>query len=565
MNSKLSVSVAGIKTILSQNDFLGAGGEADLYSKNGVVYKIYQDAKHAIAIDKIQELKSLNKNNVLIPKDQIFDSKSKYIGFTMDYVENTLPLCKLFANSFWTQNSINANIILELTKEMQSTIQFIHDKKCLIVDCNDFNFLVDEKFKIPYFIDVDSYQTPHYPATVIMPSIRDWHAKQFNAESDWFSFGIISCQMFVGIHPYKGTHPKFQKKDLEGRMKSNISVFNKDVSVPANVRNFSHIPGDYKEWFLKIFEKGERLAPPYVTGAFTVVRSSTQVITGSDKFEFKLLKTYGSDITFYKNVFNRDAVFMSDKFLFNHITTNCNKDDHIIFLDEDVWIAVSVKNRLLEFNCNKKKMLNNVFIAVNKKFVSENRLYAISAGKLSEIQFKEINGRIIPNVKNSWDILENATTIYSEFCATDIFGRIHLSIPYYFNNRSSCSILHVKELDGYKILNAKKCKNIIMFIMFKDGIKYKLTVKFNEEFKTYKSQLVEDIDFEDVNFTVLDTGIAISQIEDKAIEIFYSAMSDDRNIVIKDSKLLDNMIISNNGQKVVVYSENKLYEFSIRK
>ena len=142
---------------------------------------------------------------------------------------------------------------------------------------------------------------------------------------------------------------------------------------------------------------------------------------------------------------------------------------------------------------------------------------------------------------------------------------MHLSIPYYFNNKSSCSILHIKELDGYKILNAKKCKNVVVFILFKNSIKYRLTLKFDEEFKSYKSQFIEDIDFDDVNFTVLDTGISICQIDDKTIEIFYSDMNDSRNMIIKDSKLLDNMIISNNGQKAVAYSENKLYEFAMRK
>ena len=48
---------------------------------------------------------------------------------------------------------------------------------------------------------VDSYQTAHYPATAIMPSVRDWKVPlhDFSELSDWFSFAIVSFQVFLGF------------------------------------------------------------------------------------------------------------------------------------------------------------------------------------------------------------------------------------------------------------------------------------------------------------------------------------------------------------------------------
>jgi len=50
---------------------------------------------------KDAELNSLlDKPNILKPKEPIKDSKGAYIGFTMDFVDDTFPLCKLFTNTF---------------------------------------------------------------------------------------------------------------------------------------------------------------------------------------------------------------------------------------------------------------------------------------------------------------------------------------------------------------------------------------------------------------------------------------------------------------------------------
>ena len=55
-----------------------------------------------------------------------------------------------------------------------------------------------------------------------MDSVRDRHAAGWNEGTDWFSFALVSFQMFVGIHPYKGKHPAL--KTLDERMAQNVSV-----------------------------------------------------------------------------------------------------------------------------------------------------------------------------------------------------------------------------------------------------------------------------------------------------------------------------------------------------
>src|SRR4030042_7024396 len=140
-------------------------------------------------------------------------------------------------------------MIIHLVENIKKLIYFVHDKNCLIVDGNELNYLVNNDFITPYMIDVNSWQTPSYNATAIMPSIRDWSTTTFSELTDWFSFAIISFQLFIGVHPFKGTHKKYRRNDFVNRVKDSVSVFNSQVSLPPSARDFNLIPGSYKDWY----------------------------------------------------------------------------------------------------------------------------------------------------------------------------------------------------------------------------------------------------------------------------------------------------------------------------
>src|SRR6185503_5179382 len=72
---------------------------------------------------------------------------------------------------------------------------------------------------------------------------------------------------FVGIHPYKGNYPPLQQiadktNKLDTRMRNNVSVLHRDVTVPASCLPFTVIPPVYLDWYRAVFEEGQRLAPP---------------------------------------------------------------------------------------------------------------------------------------------------------------------------------------------------------------------------------------------------------------------------------------------------------------
>jgi hypothetical protein len=254
----MEIYVNGQAITLGQQNFVAKGGEGKIFQKGGIAYKIYEDLTKMIAVAKIKEL-DIPDPNVIRPIDPIINKKKQNVGFTMEWLgDDNESLCKLFTTKFQKDNGINNDMIIKLIENMKKTTETVHKHDCLVVDGNELNYLVKKDWVTPLFIDVNSWQTRSYPPTAIMPSIRDWTVDTFSELTDWFSFAIVTFQLFVGIHPFKGKHKSYKKNDFINRIKDRVSVFNGGVSLPPTVRDFNLIPSGYKDWYFKLFENGDR-------------------------------------------------------------------------------------------------------------------------------------------------------------------------------------------------------------------------------------------------------------------------------------------------------------------
>jgi hypothetical protein len=157
-----------------------------------------------IAPAKLRELSVLAEPNIIRPEKILLDARKTPVGYSMRYVDRARALCQIFPRAFRVRNNLSSGSIVSLVRRLQDGVRYVHSKGILIVDLNELNFLISDDFTEIYFIDVDSYQTPSFPATALMESVRDRHSHGFSEKTDWFSFAVVSFQMFVGIHPYKG-------------------------------------------------------------------------------------------------------------------------------------------------------------------------------------------------------------------------------------------------------------------------------------------------------------------------------------------------------------------------
>src|SRR3972149_9618375 len=159
------------KIDLTKGNFLASGGEAAIYVKDNFAFKIYSDPAKMIPAGKIQELSEITDENIIKPKEIIFDTSNKPIGFTMRFVKDTYALCQAFTRTFREREGLDNDKMRELVKKLRQLVEHVHDKNILIVDLNELNFLVSKSFDEIYGIDADSYKTKNYPATALMESI----------------------------------------------------------------------------------------------------------------------------------------------------------------------------------------------------------------------------------------------------------------------------------------------------------------------------------------------------------------------------------------------------------
>lgn len=272
MAGRITVYPEGSKTgvVLTDTHHLATGGEASVYLRDNVVYKIYTDPAKALSrgIDrKLVLLRALAHPGIAAPTGLILDKAGGPIGLTMPFVAGD-PLCKLFTNTWRDPRQFGPAETGKLVDNMREIVQVAHGANAIMVDANELNWIAGGvNGTVPVAIDVDSWQLPGFPATVIMPSIADHSSTgqghdRFNQGTDWFAWAIVTYNLWTGIHPYKGTHPKFGRGRLEERMRARASVFEPGVQLPPAARDATLIPPRLLAWYERTFQTTERTAPP---------------------------------------------------------------------------------------------------------------------------------------------------------------------------------------------------------------------------------------------------------------------------------------------------------------
>lgn len=548
---------------LTQKDFIAAGGQGSVYGKGNVAYKIYADPKHMLPTTKIQELSVLTNKYIIKPEDILLDEKSRVVGYTMPLVKNTYALCQLFPKAFRQRENLEHAQMFELIKKLQDIVKHCHDNKILIVDLNEMNFLSDDKFQNIFAIDTDSYQTPSFHATALMESIRDRHSPNvFNEGTDWFSFAITSFQMFIGIHPYKGKHISI--KDMDERMIKNISVLNKNVSIPPVCYDTKIIPPNYLKWYEAVLEQGKRLPPPFGTEFIQLVATKIKTIVGNNKFDIEELKDYVNDIynfmTFAgielvmteKNVILNNKVFDRNGFKYVGVSP---KKNHVVF-------AKSELGKLKLFDVTAQKDIQTDIVA--EAIMGYNgTLYAKIGGNIVEIKFIETGANIVPTSAVVCQTMDNATTFFDGVIFQNMLGAQYATI---LPKPGLSYQINIKELKSYtKIIDAKY-DNKVLYIVAIDskGKTDQLIIRFDEKFEAYDIRKHENITFTGLNFVVLDAGVCVSINPQEQIEIFANAINSQSVKLVDDPIITSDMKLYKNGAKVAFANDSKLYSFKMK-
>jgi hypothetical protein len=556
--------VNGRKITLTDRDFVFKGGEGSIYEKGNIAYKIYTNQSDMIPEAKIKELQCLEDPRIINPQDVIFDKNKRIVGFTMQWLGgDTIALCKLFTNTFRENNGIENDHVIKLVENIKNGTTAVHDKKCLIVDLNEFNLMVAKDFITPFFIDVNSYQTPSFPATAIMPSIRDWRSKDFSMLTDWFSFAIISFQLFIGIHPFKGRHKKYAKNDFEKRIIDCVSVLNSKVRCPPPTRDFNLIPSAYRDWYYDLFEKGNRKEPPLLPGEVGIVQVKVVLIKSSDNFEVELIKEFAEDLLYYNVVHGTEIVKTKENILLGKQEFKVNPDVEFLLTVPDLEpILIKIEDKRAKFYSLTGKKIHNLDIECTDKMIIDNTLYLRNGGKLIELAISKTGDLIIPSINKVWPIEQKSSQLFSGVVYQNVLGKAYFGIP--IPKRKSFMITAIPELDEYHVVDAKHDNMICVVTAAKGGVYSRFIIVFAPDYKTYKIRILDDIDYSPINFVTLDNGVCIMINDDDTIEMFLNRIDKDSVKKIQDPQINSSMRLCKDGVRVLFFRENKLYSIKMK-
>lgn len=545
-----------------RNDFKTRGGEGSIYVKGSKAYKIFSDPARTIQPAKIAELSVLSQSNIIRPLELVLNAKNQPVGYSMRHVSKSYALCQLFPRAFRQRNNLTPELTLELVRRLQEGVAHIHSKGILVVDLNELNFLVGTDFREIFFIDVDSYQTPSFPATVLMESVRDRHAQRFSVESDWFSFAIVSFQMFAGVHPFKGSYLPMQHlpDKLDARMRANISVLHADVTVPMSALSFSVIPPSYLDWYQAVFEEGKRLPPPDNVQSVALLAApltSPRAIQGS-AFLITELREFDSPILFHDGVLTitNESIYSDGqkypKPPFDVKVVVTPRQRHVIaaFID-----ASGLHFRDLTTGDD---IITDV--KAEEVTISNGQLFVKHAENIFVIDFVELPKKMLLGVKPIANVMMRSTRLFEGLAIQNLLGANYASIL--LSSGESYQI-HLQGLDTVQILDARRERNVLIVVVANGGRYDKFIYRFSERFSNYDVRCINDVETTSIDFTVLDSGIVLHLIDDR-LEVFSSKSGTANVRMINDPALEDDIQLFHIGSQALMARGNKLYKIKLQ-
>ena len=554
------------KTTLTARDFKASGGQGAVYVRGNTAYKLYGHVDGSgfvfapqtmIAPGKISELSVLTHPDIIKPETILTGKGGTPVGYTMRALPDAVPLCQTFPQAYKNRNHLTPDKMLHLVQKLQSGVRHVHEKNLLIVDLNEMNFLVDTAFDHVFFIDVDSYQTPHFAATALMESVRDRHSATFSTGTDWFSFAIVSFQMLVGIHPYKGKHDLLPT--LDARMQNNISVFHSDVRVPAACAPLSVLPLAWRTWYKAVFESGIRDAPP--TGLFPVivVAQPAPPRAGAGHFRISEIAAFDGPVVSVvgKTTLTTKGVYVAAR--------------RVADAPPGSVLGVTPQQNapiLARLDASQKIILTDVLRGVEIPFAASatalqtanGRIYAKQDTQLLEIEWIEMPTKILASVRVACSLLPHAAQLFEGVVFQNLLGAMYAGL---LPKSEQMVETRTKELDNYRITQAKFESGVLVAIGEKNGIYDRFVFRFAANYQTYDVRITPDIPLPDVNFTVLDTGVAVL-MNDEALELFAKTPGSAKVSVVSDPAVSGDCRLFCRNAQTLIAQNSRLLEITMR-
>lgn len=557
---------------VAPNDYIASGGEGSVYRVSDTVIKLYDDHRKLAAMkEKIALLARIRHPYIVAPQGIVENRIGETIGIWMPYATGE-PLPRLFTNDFRMRENFTDKDAARFSHKMQETVRAAHAHGALLIDPNELNWLAalgGANGPEPRIIDVDSWAIGKWPAVAVMQTIRDWHAKEFTQLSDWFAWGIVTFQIFTGIHPYKGTIDGFKPSDIEGRMRANASVFSKKAKLSRAVRDFSRIPAPLLDWYMAVFQNGERSIPPSPLAAGLAVprAAAVQHITAASAGTLIFDKLYGDAGDPAVRVWPCGIIMLRSGNLFDvaskRVIGAIASPNGEVIATHGGWLVADWddgeivfshiaqkggKTEKLRFPLNAQRLLRH-----------DDRMFVTTKNGITEVIVRDL-GRPVISAGNTWGVMLNAARWFDGAGIQDAMGAMFLIMP---TGKTALLTLRIRELDGMKPLAAKAENGFAVIIAAdKRGAYRKFEILVQDDAASY--QIWEDAaDNPEIVMTMLPKGAGATITDDGELTVFVPAT---RLVTkVRDPRIAADMMLARIGNKAAYLYRGEAWSITMRR
>jgi hypothetical protein len=157
--------------------------------------------------------------------------------------------------------------------------------------------------------------------------------------------------------------------------------------------------------------------------------------------------------------------------------------------------------------------------------VRNGSIYTTSNGKLVENSFTTLGNRTVHRILEVENVSQFSATLYDGCVLQDLLGKFYLTLP---TKKGSCFSKHIPQLDGYRIVEVKSDKWVTVIVGEHKGQYDRFIVVFSRDYTSFDVRKIEDVSYDTINFTVMDTGLCALLASPTELELFV----DNKNVEV---------------------------------
>jgi hypothetical protein len=313
-----------------------------------------------------------------------------------------------------------------------------------------------------------------------------------------------------------------------------------------------------------MFQDGLRCPPPIDFTAAIVIVPVIKKVSGTDQLEIMEYAEYDGDIRgFWSD--GTHLTVVTDKTVFLNKTPVCpTPAGGVVGV---VYTPKASRAILVEgwrppklYNLTDRKDIQ-LGATCSGMVVHDDRIYIHSRDRVQEVILTDAGTQVIASTKETAQTLEHATQMFPGVIIQNLLGSFYVSL---LIASGSAQQVKMPELDGYRVMDAKYQKGVLMVLGEKKGKYNRLVIRFGG-LSGYDTREVKDVQPAPLNFTVLDSGVCICMNEEEKLELFASRPGSTSIKIIDDPVFANDLtILGNIGGQVVFSQGNKIYRMKMK-